>query len=326
MAYNQDNYRRIRQEYDIKYLRARENADLRRAEVHAALPEIEEIDRKLGSVGLEIMRISYEGGDIETAIADLRTSVETLQRRRRLVLVAGGFPADYTDVHYDCPLCADTGFVDCKMCSCMKKKLVEAGFASSGMGELLKRQSFDNFKLDYYADSPQNLQRMTRVRNIMKEYADTFNPGSSGNLVLFGGTGLGKTHLSTAVARVVIDKGCDVYYTSAVGMLSDFEHQRFGNAAGVGNQSDTARYYDCDLLIIDDLGTEVCNQFTTSILYDVINTRLNRRRSTLISTNLGPDEFRHRYWDRITSRVLGEYAVLVFCGHDIRAQKLGGHT
>ena len=111
-------------------------------------------------------------------------------------------------------------------------------------------------------------------------------------------------------------------YSSAVGVLSDFERQRFGNASGVGNQTDTQRYYESDLLIIDDLGTEVSNQFTTSVLYEVINTRLNLRRATVISTNLNEEEFRRRYWDRITSRVLGEYSLLQFVGRDIRAQKL----
>ena len=144
-----------------------------------------------------------------------------------------------------------------------------------------------------------------------------FNP-----LFLFGSPGLGKTHLSSAVAGVVIGKGYDVLYSSAVGMLSDFERQRFGNASGVGNQTDTQRYYESDLLIIDDLGTEVSNQFTTSVLYEVINTRLNLRRATVISTNLNEEEFRRRYWDRITSRVLGEYSLLQFVGRDIRAQKL----
>ena len=163
---------------------------------------------------------------------------------------------------------------------------------------------------------------MRRIFNIMKEYADRFVPGQAGNLALFGGTGLGKTHLSSAVAGVVIGKGYDVLYSSAVGMLSDFERQRFGNASGVGNQTDTQRYYESDLLIIDDLGTEVSNQFTTSVLYEVINTRLNLRRATIISTNLNEEEFRRRYWDRITSRVLGEYSLLQFVGRDIRAQKL----
>ena len=287
---SQENYRRIRQEYETKYLRAQEAADARLAEVHAAIPALVELDKKLGGLGIEILRIVHEGGDVEAGVAALRAENQAMQERRRELLASHGFPADYTDVKYECPLCGDTGFVDCKMCACMRRR--------------------------------RTLTRMRRIFNIMKEYADRFVPGQAGNLALFGGTGLGKTHLSSAVAGVVIGKGYDVLYSSAVGMLSDFERQRFGNASGVGNQTDTQRYYESDLLIIDDLGTEVSNQFTTSVLYEVINTRLNLRRATVISTNLNEEEFRRRYWDRITSRVLGEYSLLQFVGRDIRAQKL----
>ena len=300
---SQENYRRIRQEYETKYLRAQEAADARLAEVHAAIPALVELDKKLGGLGIEILRIVHEGGDVEAGVAALRAENQAMQERRR-------------------ELCGDTGFVDCKMCACMRRRLIEAGYESSGVGELLRTQSFENFSLGYYADDPRTLTRMRRIFNIMKEYADRFVPGQAGNLALFGGTGLGKTHLSSAVAGVVIGKGYDVLYSSAVGMLSDFERQRFGNASGVGNQTDTQRYYESDLLIIDDLGTEVSNQFTTSVLYEVINTRLNLRRATVISTNLNEEEFRRRYWDRITSRVLGEYSLLQFVGRDIRAQKL----
>jgi chromosomal replication initiator protein len=147
-----------------------------------------------------------------------------------------------------------------------------------------------------------------------------FNP-----LFLFGGPGLGKTHLSTAVAKTVLDAGYDVLYTTAVTMVGDFEMVRFGNSGAAGDMgitADTSRYFDCDLLIIDDLGTEVMNQFTSSCLYNVINTRLSMRRPTVISTNLMQDELRRRYWDRITSRLFGEYKILLFLGTDVRAQKV----
>ena len=186
----------------------------------------------------------------------------------------------------------------------------------------MEEQSFDNFSLDYYKTSPEAYKQMSRILLITKGFADNFIPQKSGNMVFFGGTGLGKTHLSSAIARTVIGKGCDVFYSTAVGCLGDFEYQRFGNSTGGDESGDTSRYFECDLLIIDDMGTEVNNQFTTSVLYNIINTRLSRRLSTIISTNLTQEEFRRRYWDRITSRVLGEYTVLPFVGVDIRAQKL----
>jgi DNA replication protein DnaC len=322
MARENPAHSRIREEYATKYLIAREAADLRRAEVHLAIPEVAEIDRALGRTGLSLMEASMHGEDVEARIAAVRKTNEELRSTRAELLVAHGYPADYTEAKYECPLCNDSGFVDTKMCICMKKKFIEAGFEASGMGNLLREQSFENFDLSYYQNDPAAARRMEQILARMRQYAETFEAGKSGNLVLFGGTGLGKTHLSSAVARGVIERGCDVFYVSAVSMLSDFERERFGNSAGGETGVDTNRYFTCDLLIIDDLGTEVNNQFTTSVLYNLINTRLNKRQSTVINTNLTQDEFRKRYWDRITSRVLGEYTVLPFLGTDIRAQKL----
>ena len=322
MARENPAYARIREEYATKYLIAREEADLRRAEIHLAIPEVAEIDRALGRTGLSLMEASMQGEDVQARIAAVRRTNEDLRHVRAELLTSHGYPADYTEVRYECPLCNDSGFVDTKMCICMKKKLVEAGFEASGMGNLLREQSFENFDLTYYQSDPTALRRMEQILARMRLYTETFEAGKSGNLVLFGGTGLGKTHLSSAIARGVIERGCDVFYVSAVSMLSDFERERFGNSAGGETGVGTDRYFSCDLLIIDDLGTEVNNQFTTSVLYNLINTRLNKRQSTIINTNLTQDEFRKRYWDRITSRVLGEYTVLPFLGTDVRAQKL----
>ena len=142
MAYNQANYTRIRKEYETKYLRAREAADLRRSEALFAIPELAEIDRALGQTGLEIMAVAMQGGDIEPKIAEVRRKNQALQERKAALLVAAGYPADYTEVKYECPLCGDTGFIDIHMCACMKKKLVEAGYESSGMGNLIHTQTF----------------------------------------------------------------------------------------------------------------------------------------------------------------------------------------
>lgn len=325
MAYTDPNLRRVREEYATKFLRAREEADLRRAEVEAAIPEIAEIDRALRLTGLSIMEAAVKGGDVDARISSVHARNRELNEIRATILASHGYPADYTEVRYECPLCNDSGFVDLKMCDCMRQKLVEAAIESSGMAHLLATQTFENFDLNYYIADPNAHRRMGQILAKMKQYAETFVPGKAGSLVLFGGTGLGKTHLSSAVARTVIEGGHSVFYVSAVTMLSDFEMQRFGNSLGGDSGSDIARYYDCDLLIIDDLGTEVTNQFTTSVLYNIVNTRLNHRRATIISTNLSQDEFRRRYYDRITSRVLGEYTVLPFLGQDIRAQKLARH-
>ncbi len=322
MGYNRANYNRIREAYSEKYKRAEATAELRRAEVYAAIPALRALDKEIGGMGLAILRASLSG-NADDAIESLRVKNAALRQTRGELLKLNGFPEDYTDVKYDCSLCGDTGFVDCKMCSCMKKELIAAAYESSGMAKLLATQSFENFSLDYYADSPSNYQHMRQLVSFMMQYAKNFGTEEAQNVMLLGGTGLGKTHLSTAVAKEIIDKGFDVYYTGAVQMISDFEYQRFGNSVAGEEVCDTSRYFDCDLLIIDDLGVEVFNQFTGSVLYHIINTRLNRRQATIINTNLTQLEFKKRYWDRITSRIFGEYNVMPFVGIDVRSQKLG---
>ena len=320
MGFNRENYAKIKAEYDGKYLRAEEAARFRRAEVHAALPEIAEIDRTLATTGLRIFEATLARD--ENAIAKVKAENEELQKKRAELLEIAGFGRDYTEIKYECERCGDTGTVGQSMCICMRKKLIEAGFESSGMSDLIKKQRFDNFSLEYYKKTPENFRRMKAILEILKKYAEDFDPATSGNIAMFGGTRLGKTHLSSAVAGVIIEKGNDVYYTSANNMFADFEEKRFGSSAAYDVTGDVSQYFTCDLLIIDDLGAEISNQFTVSCLYNVINTRLNHHKPTMLSTNLTQDEFKKKYWDRISSRVTGEYTVLPFCGEDIRRQKL----
>lgn len=321
MGYSRENFNRIKQEYEEKYIRARENADVRRIKIYVEIPEIAEIDRILERTGARIMGIVCSGAaDAEQKIARLREENQELVEKRKALLSSYGYMPDYTDVKYECEKCGDSGYIGTKMCDCMRQKLVMAGYESSGMTRLMREQTFDNFDLDYYKANPSHYEKMTHVYNTMKSYAEDFKTGCAYNLALFGGTGLGKTHLSSAIAGRLIERGFDVLYAGAVTMISDFENRRFGT--GMSEEYGSVdRYTDCELLIIDDLGTEVINQFTVSCIYNVINTRLNKNLSTIISTNLLPAEFRQKYWDRITSRVFGEYQALLFSGSDIRAQK-----
>lgn len=322
MGYNQDNFRRIREEYSRKYLEVQEAATKRREEIHAILPEVRLIDSQLSDMGLRIMQAALKSEDYHAAVAGIERESMALEQQRAAILQKNGFPANYTQPHYECDACGDTGYIDYKMCDCMRKKLILAGYASSGIGTLMQTQSFANFSLEYYQNDRMTHLLMQSNLERAKQYAATFHPAKSESLAMFGGTGLGKTHLSTAIAREVIEGGWDVVYVSCVDMFADYEAQRFGNSTGTPTGADVSRYTDCDLLIIDDLGTELTNQFTTSCLYGLLNTRLNRHLPVILSTNLETDEFRKRYWDRITSRVLGNFTVMPFKGTDIRRQKL----
>lgn len=321
MGYNSSIYKKIYNEYSQKYLVARERADVRAQEVRRAIPEIAKIDRELSLTGLEVFSASLSGGDTASKIAEIRAKNEALQAKRAELLLANGYPADYSDVKYECTKCGDTGFVDNKMCSCMKEALTLAGIESSGFANLIKEQRFDNFSLDYYKKNATHYDMMGKNLEFLKEYAKNFDAKNSQSILMMGGTGLGKTHLSSAVAYEVIEKGNDVFYTGAIDLFSQFEIQRFKSYNNEPNEL-IERYFESDLLIIDDLGTEMINQFSVSTLYNLLNDRLSRKKPTIVSTNLSQDEIMKKYTDRITSRMFGEYKIVFFAGTDIRAQKL----
>ncbi|MEE1356815.1 MAG: ATP-binding protein [Clostridia bacterium] len=320
MAYNRENYTRIKAEYEQKNLEAKRSAEARNAAVCLAHPDIAALDRELSLTGIRILRAATEAkGEGGGALDALKKRVGEIRQKKTELLEQYGYPADWCDVKYECEHCSDTGYVGMKMCTCFKRALVMAGYESSGIGALIKKQNFSNFSFDYYSDDAQTLKLMRTNYDIIREYADSFDGGDGQNLLLMGGTGLGKTHLSSAMAKVVIERGYDVLYESAPNIFSDFEQERFVRE---GAERKTDRYFGAELLIIDDLGTEVVNQYSVSCLYNLINTRINKGLSTVISTNLMPEELYKKYTDRITSRLIGEYRTLRFAGKDIRLQKL----
>ena len=318
MGYNRDDLIRIKAEYREKYQRARRDADMRADEIYIRIPRVREIDSALSRTALEIMSAVSGGKEsAEAALERVRAKNASLMEERGALLRSAGYPENYTDVKYDCEKCGDTGYLDGKMCDCMKRELIMAGYESSGLGRLIAKQSFENFSLDYYKTGGANYKNMELYYSSLRAFAHGFSADTYKNFLLVGGTGLGKTHLSTAVAKTVIERGFDVLYVSAIDMFADFEQKQFGNG-----EDNTRRYFECDLLIIDDLGTELTNQFTVSCLYNVINSRINTARSTFINTNLSKKEIEAKYAERITSRLFGEYYPLVFTGTDIRKQKM----
>lgn len=316
MGFNRENYARIKAEYDGKYLRAEQEAQFRKSEIHALLPEVAKIDSELSMSGVRVYEAAISGDKARiNQIAD--ENLQLIEKRGRL-LVAAGFPSDYTDVKYECIHCGDTGVVEHRMCKCLKEKLILAGLETSGMSELIKSQTFDNFDLGFYTGEAK--ARMSAILEIAKKYANSFDPEKSGSIIMMGNTGLGKTHVSSAMGGIIINNGFDVYYSTAVDMMADFENERFSNVKSDSLRSE--KYFSCELLIIDDLGTELINQFTTSCLYNVINSRLIKKKPTIINTNFTREDLRKKYMDRITSRIFGEYTVLPFLGTDIREKKL----
>ncbi len=318
MAYNRDNYVKLKAEYEQKNLAAKNAAEARIAEVSFAHPDIAAIDRELSLTGVRILKAAGSDNSADEMEA-LKSRIKALREKKTALLVSYGYPSDYLDVKYECTECSDTGYAGSSMCKCFKRALVLAGYESSGIGALIRRQSFDNFSLSYYSGDANSLEQMKRNFEIVRSYARGFGSDASRNLLMIGGTGVGKTHMSSALAKEIIDRGYDVLYESAPNIFFELEQERF---ARDGEQRKSDRYYTAELLIIDDLGTESVTQYSVACLYNILNTRINKGMSTVINTNLMPDALYKKYSDRIASRLLGEYTVLHFVGTDIRMQKL----
>ena len=301
---------------DNRRAEARARAEQRSFEVRARSAEIARIDEELEKTGPMIFKYAVNGQDI----TPLKERNQALVAARRRLIASLGLPEDYTDVKYTCTVCNDTGFLEnTKACSCFRTLLYKENIKSSGMGRLIEEQSFDNFDLSVYAYDTNVKAKMENVLKSAKEFACDFakHKGRK-NLLLMGSTGTGKTHVSTSIARVLIEGGYYVLYDSAQNIVSAFENDKFRSGYGP-YEPEADKYLECDLLIIDDLGTEFINQFTVSCLYNLFTTRRNRGLSTIISTNLAPAELASKYEGRIYSRIVGmDYNVLFFDGKDYR--------
>ena len=323
--FNRENYKRIKQEFTAKHLAAGETQRMRMREIEAKHPEIAQINEALAQTGLRVFQAAMGGREgLDARMEQVqRDNMELLAQRADLLSMIG-YPTDYLDLKYECEKCQDTGFVDQgeRICTCMRRALILAGYETSGIGILMEKQTFENFSLQYYQE-PADRKKMELVFDTAQRYVEVFSDQKAQNLLFFGQTGLGKTHMSSAIAKALIDRGFDVLYETAQNLFGDFEDERFNRTYNTGiEEKKTDRYFTCDLLIIDDLGAELSNQFTASCLYNLINTRHNTGKSCIINTNLNLNEIEKRYSQRIFSRLCGQYQLLQFTGRDIRMMKL----
>ena len=290
---------------------------LRLAAAYAARPEIRRCDEEMRAQMTELVRItlSHEA-DTAEKIEKLKEDNLKLQARRRDLLRSLGHEADWLDPIVSCKKCGDSGVYGGGVCDCLKK--FYNAELTRDVGVLLKNgdESFEKFDLSLYEGSAR--ETMKSVFEIARDYADHFSP-ASGNLLFQGGTGLGKTFLSACVARVVAQKGFSVCYDSASAVIAAFEAQKFDRSEEADAR--VRRMLACDLMILDDLGTEMATPFADSALYTLINTRLNEGKNTIISTNLSYDELERRYTAQIFSRLRGSFERLRFYGQDIRRIK-----
>ena len=324
MAYSTEVVRRARERLaQARDDRQRENRELL-ALAYAQQPRLREIDKQLRMTMAKAARAVFAGGDAEALMNQAKEENLALQREREWILEER-FEPGFLDETPSCSVCSGTGYVGSTMCDCLaelcrQEQKKELTFLSAG------RESFDQFRLDYYSDKPTPAGYSPRVvmektYQDCRRYAFGFNM-ASGNLLFSGNTGLGKTFLSACIARSVADQGYSVVYESAGHLFAALEKARF--EANEENRRAAAKYTECDLLIVDDLGTELPGQFVTAALYSLINDRLLTGKPTIISTNLNSDEIARRYNPQIASRLRGSYKRVAFVGDDIRLLKNRG--
>jgi len=317
---------RAKQRLEEKRRQNEESLRQRLQKVYAASPRVRELDAELRLTMAELVGVAI-GSDATLQVDDIRTRNLELQKVRQDEIKRAGFSENYLDTEYMCSKCHDAGYVGSKMCDCLMDIYKEEQRLSLSNLFKLGNETFDNFELSYYDDTPSPdtglspRRSMEVVYETCLEYARKFGSKSM-NLFLIGAPGLGKTFLSACIAKVVADNGYSVVYDMATSVFAKFEDAKFLRTDDIeGVRYETKRCLECDLLIIDDLGTEMTTVFTISALYEIINTRLITGRKTLVNSNMTLDELHRRYTEQIMSRLEGEYQVLTFYGDDIRKKR-----
>ena len=322
MGYSKEIYDKVQKElYDIK-MEAVDELNRKKDILYNRFPEAAEIEKQLSATAIKAARAVISGANSKDELLKLRQTTKNLRERLTQILKSVNLPEDYLELNYRCKKCSDEGYIDGIMCDCMKKMMKKEVYNELNKMSPLELSSFENFSLDFYSDTPQPnseltpKKRMAKILEFCKKYASQFKKNSP-SLLMTGSTGLGKTHLSLAIAKEVIEKGFGVIYGSAQNIISKVEKEKF---RGYQNSSDeTERHYiDCDLLIIDDLGTEYLTSFSSAAIYNIVNSRIMMNKPTIISTNLSMKELEKNHSQRMVSRIIGNNIRLEFLGSDIR--------
>lgn len=316
------NFERAKQVLDRRRETAEREAEQRTEELELLSPELRALNRKLAQAGLKAVRLAMAGD--QSAIETLKNENLADQERRKEILESLGSSEDALEVHYTCPVCNDTGVVGNRYCDCFKRLVKSLQTETLNKVSPAGDSTFENFRLSYYrgVTDPETgvdaYARMGQIASYCEAYAEDFSL-TSPSLILYGNTGLGKTHLSLAIANKAIEKGFNVVYGSAHNLLSEIEKEHFGRLKTDDSPEDNV--LNADLLILDDLGAEFSTSFTTSMVYNIINTRILKGLPTIISTNLWYEEIGDKYGNRVYSRIIGSYTPLEFAGKDVRQLK-----
>ncbi|MCR4693740.1 MAG: ATP-binding protein [Pseudobutyrivibrio sp.] len=326
MALTNEQYDTIMRIYNHKQMRNHQIVAYRTDELYSAVPTLHQLDAEVSNISISSITSMLDGGDAYSTLNASRQKLAELKAKRDSLITSAGYPADYLEPPYDCPDCKDTGFIDGKRCHCFKQAAINMIYKQSNISTILSKENFDSYDINLYSedyreseDGPSARDSAQLAYRTAKNFVQNFRT-NGGNLLLLGQTGCGKTFLSNCIAKALLDQGHSVIYFTAFELFDIFEKQVFKKDSKVSDLHE--QIFECDLLIIDDLGTEVSNSFTNSKLFECLNERLLRGKSTIISTNFSRNELRDAYSERITSRVLSCYTDIHLIGEDIRIKKV----
>lgn len=326
MALKNSQFDLLMRSYNQKQLKNKHDLDKRIEEIYQKIPRIQEINEEIASASITQAKEMLLKGE-SSALQTLREKLTKLSQERADLLKLSGYPSDYLQMQYECPDCQDTGFIHGEKCHCFKQAVIEMLYTQSNLKEILKTENFQTFTLEYYdnimkneINSKTSYENMKNILLTCQKFVRDFDTQNQ-NLLFYGDVGIGKTFLSHCIAKELLEASHSVIYLNATELFEAFSHHSFEQE----NDSDLGDFVsyilECELLILDDLGTELSNSFTNSKLFYCLNERFSRRRSTIISTNLTLDSITMIYSERIFSRIFSNYIALKFYGDDIRLKK-----
>ncbi len=321
MPLNNTQYQAIIKGYEQTQNRNRHILDERREQVYDRIPAYRELETSVGSLSVTQAKLMLNGD--EDALEHLRTSLKAISAQKKMLLRSAGFPEDYLDPFYTCPDCQDTGYITAasglkEKCHCFHRQEIAFLYEQSNIQEMVARENFSTLSYEYYQGA--DLERFSKCVKICRDFVENFNQDYH-NLFFYGTVGTGKSFLSGCIAKELLQSGHSVIYFSSTGLFDTLARYSFDTKSKEALYNFYKDLYNCDLVIIDDLGTEVTNSFVTSQLFSLLNERHLGRKATIISTNLSLEELRDRYSDRVFSRITSNYAICKLTGPDIRMYK-----
>lgn len=320
MSLKKEQYDSIMSEYARIRDRNRRALEKRRTKAYARIPALQELDRQTPSLAIEQLRQRLQGASAAAGpgTPSFRETAARISETRRQLLIENGFSPDYLEMTWDCPDCHDTGYIGRQKCHCLRRRETAVLYDQSHLDALAEGAYFSALSEEYY--SGEDLKHFRAARRSCERFVEEFDSVFR-NLYLYGTVGTGKTMLSVCTARALLEKGKSVLYFSAASLFDRLADCTFGSWTREGLRELTADLYGCDLLIIDDLGTEFTNAFVASQLFTCISERGLSRKPTIISTNLSLGDLQARYSDRVFSRITSSYELCKLTGRDIRLQK-----